>query len=84
MYLQHACQRTKKAMKGSNLACNPEQLEYPAKPMITDYSRQGSDFACNLEQLEYPARPMTPGAEERDDPVAGDAALYRQLFTDLL
>ena len=24
---------------------------------------------------------MTPGAEERDDPDAGDAALYRQLFS---
>ena len=36
----------------------------------------------DLEQLEDPARPMTPGAE--DDPDAGDAALYRQLFTDLL
>ena len=48
------------SMQGPNLACNPEQLEYPARPMITDYSLQGSDLACNPEQLEYPARPLTP------------------------
>ena len=52
------------SMQGSDLACNPEQLDYPARPMITDYSRQGFNFACNLEQLDYPARPLTLGAEE--------------------
>jgi len=43
---------------------------------------QGTNLTGDLEQLEDPARPMTPGAE--DDPDAGDAALYRELFTDLL
>ena len=48
----------------------------------SDYPLQGTDLAGDLEQLEDPARPMTPGTE--DDPDAGGAALYRQLFTDLL
>ena len=52
------------SMQGSNLACNPEQLEDPAIPVITHYSMQGSDLACNPEQLDYPSRPMTPGDEE--------------------
>ena len=63
--------------------------ESSASPRISDAalsspddSMQGPDLACNPELLKYPARHMTPEAE--DDPDAGDAALYRQLFTDLL
>ena len=52
------------SMQGSNLACHPEQLDYPASILdsalfSTDYSMQGSDLACNPEQLNYPTRPMT-------------------------
>ena len=46
------------SMQGPDLACNPEQLEYPARPLTPDYPLQGSDLTCNLEQLEDPARPM--------------------------
>ena len=64
-------------------------LESSASPRVSDavlsssdYPLQGTNLTGDLEQLEDPARPMTPGAE--DDPDAGDAALYRELFTDLL
>ena len=46
-----------------------------------DHSMQGPELAGDPQQLDYPARPMTPRAE--DYPVAEDAALYRQLFTNL-
>ena len=71
-------------LQGTDLADDLEQLEDPVRPTTLDYPLQGTDLAGDLEQLENPARPMTPGAEEWDDPDAGDAALYRQLFTDLL
>ena len=52
------------SMQGSDLACHPEQLDYPASILdsalfSTDYSMQGFDFACNPEQLNYPTRPRT-------------------------
>ena len=46
----------------------------------SDYHLQGTDLAGDLKQLEDSARSTNPGAE--DDPDAGDAALYRQLFMD--
>ena len=36
------------AMQGTDLACDPEQLDYPARPLTPDHPLQGSDLAGNL------------------------------------
>ena len=55
-----ALSSTDDSMQGPDLACNPEQLEYPARPITPDYPLQGSDLAGDLEQVEDPSRPITP------------------------
>ena len=85
MYLKHACQRTTfpiiihedaSSESSASLRISDAALSSP------DYPLQRTNLAGGLEQLEDSNRPMTPGAEVNF--VAGDAALCKQLFTDLL
>ena len=50
------------SMQGPDLACDPDQLDYPARISDAalsspDDSMQGPVLVCDLEQLEDPARP---------------------------
>ena len=70
------------SLQGSDLACNPEQLDYPARPVVEAAER--GDNLGSREAAPYPAAlPESVVEAAEDEPDAGDAALYRQLFTNL-